>query len=116
LFSLGYTLAAETAKYSEQIRSSAGIAIFVGDEASKTRWTDVGRCFERFALQTTSMGILHSHVNQPVEVPAVRSEFADHLGLGGARPDLVIRFGRGKPLPKSLRRPFENVIEPSEES
>ncbi len=31
-------------------------------------------------------------------------------GLKGQRPDLVVRFGRGALLPRSLRRPIESVL------
>jgi len=32
------------------------------------------------------------------------------LGIAGQRPDLVVRFGRGPTLPRSLRRPVEPVV------
>ena len=32
------------------------------------------------------------------------------MGLAGQRPDLVVRFGRGPALPRSLRRPVEAVL------
>lgn len=86
LFNLAFTIPAETAKYEQHVRTSAGIAVFVADESSKASWAEVGQCFERFALQATSMGVLHSHINQPVEVAEVRKEFAEHLGLQGKRP------------------------------
>jgi len=36
--------------------------------------------------------------------------FAAAIGLTGQRPDLVVRFGRGPPLPSSLRRPVQAVL------
>ena len=111
VFDLVYKVPAETKKYTEQMRTSAGVAVFATDSESKSNWIEVGRCFERFALEATSMGILHSHVNQPVEVTALRPVLAQAVDLGGSRPDLVVRFGRGEALPKSLRRPLEEVID-----
>jgi len=49
-------------------------------------------------------------VNQPVEEASVRPDFARALGLGGGRPDLVVRFGRGPAMPRSLRRQVESVM------
>lgn len=49
-------------------------------------------------------------LNQPVEVPTLRPQFATFLGVGGRRPDLVVRFGRGPKLPPSLRRPVDAVL------
>lgn len=110
IFDLVVNKHAEARKYSKQIRSSAGLAIFMGAHADKDHWVCVGRSFQRFALQATALGIRHAHVNQPVEVPAVRKAFARWLGIGDARPDLVIRFGHAPALPMSMRRPVEHII------
>jgi hypothetical protein len=105
-----FTSKSENDKYARQIRSSAGIAVFVGQTADKAHWVDVGRCYERFALQATALGIRNAFLNQPVEVASVRPQFAAAVGLSGQRPDLVVRFGRGPTLPPSLRRPVEAVL------
>ena len=110
LFGLFYEKKSETEKYTDQLRSSAGVAVFTGDRADRDHWIRVGRSFQRFALQATALGIRHSHINQPIEVPALRTRFADWLGTGGRRPDLVIRFGYAPPLPMSMRRPVEDVM------
>ncbi len=109
-FRMFFTAKRENAKYVEQVRSSAGIAVFVADVSDKAHWVEVGRCYERFALQATALGIRNSMLNQPIEVAALRPQFAASLGLGALRPDLVVRFGRGATLPKSLRRPVEAVL------
>ena len=105
-----FTPKAENDKYTRQIRSSSGIAVFVGRNSDKAHWVDVGRCYERFALQATALGIRTAFLNQPVEVRSVRPQFADAVGLTGQRPDLVVRFGRGPLLPQSLRRPVRDVV------
>jgi hypothetical protein len=110
MFKLFFTKAAETDKYRDQIRSSAGIAVFVGDKADPEHWIKVGRSFQRFALKATALGIRTAHVNQPVEVASVRPDFARWLGMPDARPDLVIRFGRAPAMPMSLRRPVSAVL------
>ncbi|WP_409456170.1 Acg family FMN-binding oxidoreductase [Tamilnaduibacter salinus] len=78
--------------------------------AKPENWVEAGRCYERFALQATALGIRNAFVNQPVEESGLRPEFAKALGLGDRRPDLVVRFGRGKEMPRSLRRPVESVL------
>ncbi len=105
-----FTPKSENDKYARQIRSSAGIAVFVGQAADKAHWVEVGRCYERFALQATALGIRNAFLNQPVEVAALRPSFAAAIGVAGQRPDLVVRFGRGPVLPRSLRRPVEAVL------
>jgi hypothetical protein len=105
-----YTPQSENDKIVRQVRSSAGIAVFVGQTADKAHWVEVGRCYERFALQATALGIRNAFLNQPLEVSALRPQFAAALGLGDQRPDLVVRFGRGATLPRSLRRPVAAVL------
>jgi hypothetical protein len=110
MFGLFFTEKAENDKYARQLRSSAGVAVFVADAENRAHWVAVGRAYQRFALLATSLGIRNAFVNQPVEVPALRTQFAQWLHLGSARPDLVVRFGRGPLMPASLRRPVDAVI------
>jgi hypothetical protein len=110
MFRLFFTEKAENDKYARQLRSSAGVAVFVGRSARPAHWVAVGRAYERFALLATSLGIRNAFVNQPVEVPSLREQFAQWLGLEETRPDLVVRFGRGPLMPPSLRRPVDAVI------
>jgi hypothetical protein len=110
LFDLFFTPKSENDKYAKHVRSSAGIAIFVSDAPGPAQWVEVGRCYERFALQSAALGIRNAMLNQPVEVSTLRPQFAALLGVGRRRPDLVVRFGRGPKLPSSLRRPVESVL------
>jgi len=100
----------ENDKYAKQIRSSAGIAVFVSDRNDKEHWVETGRCYERFALQATALGMKNAFLNQPVEVSTLRSQFSSYLGIGDRRPDLVVRFGYGTETPRSLRRSPNQVI------
>ena len=105
-----YTPKSENERYARQIRNSAGIAVFVSEANDAAHWIEVGRCFERFSLQATALGIRNAHLNQPVEAAGVRPGFAAALNLGMQRPDLVVRFGRGPTMPYSLRRPLQAVM------
>lgn len=110
LFDQFFTPKAENEKYTKQLRSSAGIAIFVSDANTKSHWISAGRAYQRFALQAAALNIRTAFLNQPVEVAALRPQFANYLGIGDRRPDLVVRFGRGAKMPSSLRRSIEAVI------
>jgi hypothetical protein len=93
-----------------QVRSSAGIAVFVSEHDDTRHWIEAGRAFQRFALQATALDVRTAHLNQPVELASLRSPFARSLGIRSGRPDLVVRFGRGALMPRSLRRPVEAVL------
>ena len=110
MFGLFFTPKVENDKYARHVRSSAGLAVFVGQTADKAHWIEVGRAYVRFALQATSLGVRTAHLNQPIEVPSLRPQFASFLGIGSMRPDLVLRFGRGPTLPASPRRPVQAVL------
>jgi hypothetical protein len=110
MFGYFFTPKAENEKYVKHLRSSAGVAVFAGAKEDKAHWVEVGRSYERMALQATALGIRTAHVNMPVEVASLRPKFSEAIGLGRTRPDLVIRFGRGPTLPPSLRRPVKAVL------
>lgn len=110
MFDRFFTKDAENDKYARHISSSAGVAVFVGDRADPAHWINVGRSFQRFALQATALGIRNAHINQPIEVTGLRPEFARWLGMPDTRPDLIVRFGRAPALPMSLRRQVDQVL------
>ena len=106
-----FTEDGENKKYRDELDSSAGVVVLAADRSDKTHWIAVGRACQRFGLQTTALGLKYSFVNQPVEVAALRPQFAASLGLGDRRADIVMRFGFGPDLPRSLRRPPELVMQ-----
>ena len=104
------TAQSQNETYARQIRSSSGIAVFLAEKADPAHWVAVGRACQRFALRATALGLKHAFINQPVEVAAFRPELADLVGMPGRRPDIVMRFGHGAPLPYSPRRPVDSVM------
>lgn len=111
LFDWVFTANAEAEKYTRQLRSSAGVAVFVAQKEDREHWVLAGRACQRFALQATALGIKHAFINQPVEVPSLRPELAGLVGLPGRRPDIVMRLGYGPTLPYSARRPVERTLQ-----
>jgi nitroreductase len=101
---------AENEKYVRQLRSSAGVVVFVSQRDDPEHWVLAGRACQRFALQATALGLKHAFINQPAEVASLRPELAALVGMPGRRPDIVMRFGYGPPLPFSARRPVAAVL------
>jgi len=83
--------------------------VLVSEQDDNAHWVECGRACQRFGLQATALGLKYAFINQPVESSALRRQFTDFLGLGSRRPDLIMRFGRGKALPFSLRRPVAEI-------
>jgi hypothetical protein len=94
-----------------RIASSSGLAVFTSHADDVHAWIAAGQRYERFALEATRLGIRQAFVNQPVEVPAVRGQFARWLGLTRGRVDFIVRFGYGPTLPKSLRRRVDDIVD-----
>lgn len=94
----------------KKLRSSAGAVIIAASADDKATWVRTGQVYERLALQLTSLNIKSAFLNQPIEVVELRSQFQNALGLGSSLPQLLVRFGYAAPMPRSLRRPVEEVI------
>ena len=92
------------------IRSSAGFIAIISDQNDIASWIDTGRTYERLALAMTTRNIRSAFLNQPIEVPELRSQFQRHLNIGTAWPQLLLRFGYADLMPHSLRRPIEEML------
>lgn len=110
IFESVMTAKGENEKCISQVQSSAGLAIFVSDKDDPEHWMQAGRSYQRFALQSTLLGMKHAFLNQPVEVARFRPQLASLLSLGNRRPDLLVRFGYGPQMPMSMRRPVAEVM------
>jgi hypothetical protein len=92
------------------IKSSAAVAVLVAKCDDKAAWVEVGRAYERLALQATALDIRNAFINQPIEVRPLRPQFESWLGLTGEHAFLIVRLGRAPLGPFSLRRPIDDVI------
>lgn len=110
LFDVLLSPQSENDKYAEQIRSSAGIAVFTAKTNDKEGWFNAGRAVQYFALQATVDGLKLAFINQAVEVLEMRRKLQTLLGIGERRPNFVVRFGYGPIMPRSLRRPVADVM------
>lgn len=110
MFDLAFTPRGEADKIARQMAHTAGAAVFTGPSEDPAGWVAVGRAFTRFALTATARGLKLAFLNQPVEDRPTRARLAAWLGAPGRRPDLVVRFGQGPAMPRSLRRPVSAVL------
>jgi len=92
------------------IGSSGAIAVIHSAANDPEHWIATGRYFERLALQAAALDLRIAFINQPVEVSHLRAQFAQYLGIGNRRPDLVIRIGHAPLGIRSLRRPPAEVM------
>lgn len=93
----------------ELLESSAGVAVFLTVADRPASWVEAGRAYERFSLTADLLGVRSAFVNQPIEVPALRRDLREILGLEDL-PQLMVRFGHAPRGPYSLRRPVDEVL------
>lgn len=94
----------------QKLNSSSGIIVLSSEADSKTAWVRTGQVYERLALQMTTQNIKSAFLNQPIEVSELRDAFRSAIGLDQLYPQLMFRFGYAKAMPRSLRRPAEQVL------
>jgi hypothetical protein len=100
----------EAKKCEKLIRGSSGLVLFIAQSNDKQSWINVGQSFERVALKATTLNIKHAHMNMPCEEVEIRKKLQKHLGLKNEHPLLLLRIGYSNPMPKSYRRPVEDVL------
>lgn len=94
----------------KKMRSSSGAVLVTSETDNKSTWVRTGQVYERLALKMTALNIQSAFLNQPIEVASLRSQFQNAMGMGASLPQLLIRYGHAPALPRSLRRPVEQVI------
>jgi len=93
-----------------KLRSSSAAVLIASETDEKSAWVRTGQVYERLALQLTALGIKSAFLNQPIEVAPLRAQFQNAVGLGPSSPQLLLRIGYAAALPRSLRRPLEQVL------
>jgi hypothetical protein len=95
---------------SKKLRGSSGAIVIATETDDRASWVRAGQVYERLALTMTSLNIQSAFLNQPIEAAEVRGQFQNAVGLGLRRPQLLVRFGHAGLMPRSLRRPVEQVL------
>ncbi len=95
-----------------KIRSSSHLVLLTSKENTIPAWIETGRTLQRLLLRLTQAGIAHAYLNQPCEVPALNRKLCAELLHDAEFAQILLRIGYGRPLPYSLRRPVQTVIQP----
>ncbi len=94
----------------KKFRSPPSAVVITSELDDKVSWVRTGQVYERSALQMTALNIKSAFLNQPIETATLRSQFQSAIGLKDYLPQLLVRFGYAEAMPRSLRRPVEQVI------
>lgn len=106
-FDLGGTAANGDAR---KIREgSPALAVIATQGDTPADWVAAGRALTRVLVRLSSEGWTASYLNQPIEVPALRPQLRDALGID-AHPQLLLRIGQADLPPPAARRPVSEVL------
>lgn len=106
-------LGARVAAAHRRIAIESAALVLLGTAGDTPReWLQVGQTLARVLLWARAEEVWGSFLNQPVQVPALRTQMREVLGLDGY-PQLLLRLGHGRPPRPTPRRPVEDVIVPA---
>lgn len=106
-FDLGDNVAADD--HEKILHGSPILAVFSTQSDTPCDWIATGRALARVFLKLTASGTTAAFLNQPIEVERLRPRLADTVGTSSA-PQLLMRFGYGEAVSRSVRRPVEDVL------
>jgi nitroreductase len=102
----------EAAKNSRLIESAPVVAVLATDTDDPIARVETGRAFERIALRASAAGVAVHPMSQILERPDCRQRLATTLGLGGAKPQHLVRLGyAAESADHTPRWPVETVLD-----
>lgn len=72
-------------------------------------WLRTGRALATVLLTATVSAVRSSYLNQPIEIESLRPRVAQAFGVD-ALPQVLLRFGHGPVVDRSVRRPLDEVL------
>jgi hypothetical protein len=109
--SSGRTRAADVAAGTVDLASDSPALLLLSTRADdRAAWLAAGQALERVLLRATLHDLSASYLNQPTEVPEVRSRLV--TAVGGAFPQVLFRIGHPLRTAGTLRRRVRDVIGP----
>lgn len=102
----------EGQKDSALLTSAPVVGIITAETDAVGTWLRVGQVVERIALLATTEGIAVHPMSQILEVPELRAELADCLGIDDATPQHLFRAGFAEPdSTRTPRQPLAEVVD-----
>lgn len=99
----------QAAKNHEVATGSPVLAVLGTDADQPRDWVAAGQALARVLLRARAEDVWSSFLNQPIEVPQLRSKLRSIVGHAGF-PHCVLRFGFGEDIRATPRRDVEEVL------
>lgn len=88
------------------------LAVLCTRDDSPVELLRAGQALAHLLLLARASGVDASFLNQPIEVEDLRPDLERLVGATPGRAQLVLRLGYGEPVPRTPRRPVEEVLLP----
>jgi hypothetical protein len=103
--------AGQAARDQQLADGSPVLAVLGTNSDGPAGWMCAGQALQRLLLEAQRAGVQASFLNQPVQVPAARTQLQDLIGGNGCA-QVVLRLGiTSRVLPAAPRRPLRDVVE-----
>ncbi|MEQ8719298.1 MAG: hypothetical protein RIE08_16935 [Acidimicrobiales bacterium] len=94
----------------ELVQAAPVLCVLATDHDDTRAWIDAGRALEDVLLTAAAAGLTAGHLNQPCQIPALRTRL-QALVPERRHPQVIVRLGRpSKKATRSPRRPVDDVI------
>jgi len=98
----------QAAKHWDIALYSQVLAVLGTDTDTPADWLAAGQALDNLLLRARVEDVWASFLNQPIEVPHLRSQLAEIIGREGF-PQLLLRMGFGSEVKPTPRRPVQDV-------
>jgi len=106
----GHHGAPEASELEDELARSTVLTISTAGD-TRHDWVVAGMALERLLLAATTRGLVATFTDQALQVPQLRPEVADVLGIWG-EPQVLLRVGRALvDAPLTPRRPLDDLLE-----
>jgi len=93
-----------------ELAAGSPVLVLLGTERDTVQaWLSVGQALERVLLRARAENVWASFLDQPIELPELRSKLLDTLGLVGF-PQFLLRLGYGQEVKPTPRRTPGEVL------
>ncbi|QDV47312.1 Putative NAD(P)H nitroreductase [Stieleria neptunia] len=99
----------QAAKDRQLAEGSPLLAVIGTDADTPADWVACGQALAKISLRAASWSVDASYLNQPIEIPRLRTKLAELIGIK-AYPQILLRLGHGSDVKPTPRRRVEDVI------
>ncbi|QEF96621.1 Putative NAD(P)H nitroreductase [Stieleria maiorica] len=99
----------QAAKDRQLAEGSPLLAVIGTDGDTPRDWIACGQALSKISLRAASWSVDASYLNQPIEVPQLRTKLAELIGRK-TYPQILLRLGHGNEVKPTPRRSVEDVI------